>query len=278
MLIKFLRSSFASQYALILLLAVGFYVPAFLHPVALPVTTTVAGPLFEPVSRLMNAVPLAGVIVSFVILLFQAFLFNSLLALNQLITRRSTFGAFVFVLVFSQSPFQTTMYAFVPAGIFILIALHILFGIEDKSENHIEIFNASISISIASLFYLPSILLIIWVWIALLMSRSGSFRELMIPLVGFFVPYLFLAFFYFMNNNLIRNVMEYKDILNLFSFKVLVPDWIGLGIWVLICLLLMQSFSLILQCIFGSSNFINTSVVISPMARISYLLLFFNII
>jgi len=245
MLIKFLRSSFASQYILVVLLAIGLYIPAFLTIVVPEVSTTVAGPLYEPLSILFNAFPIFGIIVSFLILLFSAFFFNSLLAINQLITRRSTFGAFVYVLIFSHSPFQTTLYPFFMASLFILIALYILLSIEEKSENQLFIFNAGISISIASLFYLPAALLLLWIWIALLMSRSGSFRELMIAVVGFFTPYFFLAFFYFMKNYLIRNIVEYNDVFDLFQFKLVIPDWFSIGIWLLVGLLLLQSSSLI---------------------------------
>ena len=189
MLIKFLRSSFASQYVLIVLMAIGLYIPSFINPKVPALTTTVSGPLYEPVSIFLHSFPLVAVIVSLLLLLIQAFYFNSLLAINQLITRRSTFGAFVFVLIFSHSPFQTSIYAFFLASVFILITLHILFGIEDKSENQMYIFKVGISVSIASLFYLPAAVLLFWIWISLLMSRSGSFRELMISVVGFIVPY-----------------------------------------------------------------------------------------
>jgi hypothetical protein len=245
MLIKFFKSSFAVQYAFIVLLAIGFYIPEFIDPKIPEVTSTVSGPLYEPISLFILAFPLVGVIVSLIVLLIQAFFFNSLLAVNQLITRRSTFGAFVFVLIFSHSPFQTGMYAFFPASVFILIALHLLFGIEDKSENQLYIFNIGISVSIASLFYMPAAVLLLWIWISLLMSRSGTLRELLISVVGFFTPYFFLAFYYFMNNYLIRNILEYKFILDLFTFKLPTPDWFSIGIWALIVFLLLQSSTLI---------------------------------
>jgi hypothetical protein len=167
-----------------------------------------------------------------------------MLAVNQLIARRSVFGAFVFVLIFSQSSFQTTMYPFLPASIFVLIAMYILFGIENKEDNQMDIFNAGLFVSIASLFYLPAVVLLLWIWISLLMSRSGTFRELMIPVVGFITPYFFLAFYYFMNNTLIKNVLEYKSFLSFFDFSMLMIDWFSVGIWILIIFLLLQSYSL----------------------------------
>lgn len=244
-MIKFLRSSFAGQYAVILIIAIGLYIPSFIDPVVPDITKTVSGPLYEPLSKILHEFPMIATIISLVLLLIQAFLFNTILAVNQLITRRSTFGAFVFVLVFSQSVFQTTIYPFVPASVFIMIALYILYRIEDKTENQIDIFNTGLFVSIASLFYLPAILLIVWIWISLLMSRSGSFRELMISIVGFFTPYIFLAVFYFMSNSLIKNVLEYNEVPSLFSFSAITVDWHSLVIWVIVTFLLLQSFSLI---------------------------------
>ncbi len=244
-MIKFLRSSFAGQYAVILIIAIGLYIPSFIDPVVPDITKTVSGPLYEQLSKILHEFPLIATVISLVLLLIQAFLFNTILAVNQLITRRSTFGAFVFVLVFSQSVFQTTIYPFVPASVFIMIALYVLYRIEDKTENQIDIFNTGLFVSIASLFYLPAILLIVWIWISLLMSRSGSFRELMISIVGFFTPYIFLAVFYFMSNSLIKNVLEYNEVPSLFSFSAITVDWYSLVIWVIIIFLLLQSFSLI---------------------------------
>ncbi|MFZ4462614.1 MAG: hypothetical protein ACOYN5_02130 [Bacteroidales bacterium] len=271
MLIKFLRSSFATQYALILLIAICLYIPTFLFPIIPEITTTISGPLYEPLSIFFHAFPLFSVIASFIILLFQAYFFNSILAANGLINRQSVYGTFVYVLLFSQSPHQLGMYPSLVAGIFILFALSILFGLEDKTENQMYIFNSSILVSLASMFYLPALILIFWLWIALLMSRSGSFRELLIPIVGLITPYFFLASWYYFKNQLFGNASEYLDIFKLFDFEKINPDWSVLVIWIIIILILFQ-FSYIILGVSGEKN-----AVIRKKKSITITLLFFSI-
>jgi hypothetical protein len=185
--------------------------------------------------------------------LFQAFFFNSILAANSLINRQSVYGAFVYVILFSQSPHQLGMYPSLIAGIFILFALSILFGLEDKTENQMYIFNASILVSLASMFYLPALILIFWIWIALLMSRSGSFRELLIPVVGIISPYFFLASWYYVQNRLFGNAVEYLDVFKLFDIEKIHPDWSVLVTWGIIILILFQ-FSYIILGVSGEKN------------------------
>lgn len=271
MLVKFLKSSFAAQYAFILLIAIGLYIPSFLSPVIPEITTTISGPLYEPLSIFFHAFPLFSVITSFIILLFQAFFFNSILAANILINRQSVYGAFVYVILFSQSPHQLGMYPSLIAGIFILFALSILFGLEDKTENQMYIFNASILVSLASMFYLPALILIFWIWIALLMSRSGSFRELLIPVVGIISPYFFLASWYYVQNRLFGNAVEYLDVFKLFDFEKIHPDWSVLVTWGIIILILFQ-FSYIILGVSGEKN-----AIIRKKKSITNTLLFFSV-
>lgn len=253
MLIKFLRSSFAVQYAFIVLIVIGLYIPSILSPIVPDVLSTVNGPLYEPLSVFFHSYPLVSVITSFFILIFQAFFFNSILTANNLINRQSVYGAFVYILLFSQSPHQLGMNPSLVAGTFVLFALNILYGLEDKTENQMYIFNASILVSLGSMFYLPALILIFWIWISLLMSRSGSFRELLIPVVGVITPYFFLASWYYLKNNLIANATEYHDVYKLFDFEKISPDWSVIVTWIIIVLLLFQ-FSSIILGVSGEKN------------------------
>ncbi len=103
------------------------------------------------------------------------------------------------------------------------------------------------------------------------MSRSGSFRELLIPIVGLITPYFFLASWYYFKNQLFGNASEYLDIFKLFDFEKINPDWSVLVIWIIIILILFQ-FSYIILGVSGEKN-----AVIRKKKSITITLLFFSI-
>ncbi len=245
MLIRFFKSSFAVQYAVIFLITLGFFIPSFIYPTALDPTTTINGPLYEPLSVFFQQYPLVASLVAFVLLLFQAYYFNEILAYNGFIGRQSTIGAFLFILLFAQIPEQQTMYPFLLAGIFILFALNFVFGLDEKTDNEMDIFKVSIFISIASLFYFPAVLLVFWIWIALLMSRSGSLRELLIPFVGMVSPYFFLASWYYLTNSLISHSLAYQQVIFQFSIPELRFTLPQLVIWTILLFMIVWFSSMI---------------------------------
>ena len=83
------------------------------------------------------------------------------------------------------SPELHSCYPFIFACPFILMAMHTLFLIyqTDAPENYMM--NIGYFIGIASLFYYPSVFLIIWVLLSLLIFKFREVRLFLIPIMGF---------------------------------------------------------------------------------------------
>ncbi len=220
MLIKFLRSSFLSQYVFVVFVALLLWFPAFLAPVA-PAPPDPYSWMYQFVLQLFSGAPLFSVIFAFSLLLLEAFLLNAVLARYQLIGRVSLLGAFLFVLLMSLLPAQTMLYPMLLAMPLLIIALSFLFKMYETTDNELNLFNVSFLVSLASLFWFPAIVLLVWIYIALLVLAIANLRYWIIPLIGLFTPYLFMAFFFFMRNELIGHATAY---LNLFEHLNLMPD------------------------------------------------------
>lgn len=67
-----------------------------------------------------------------------------------------------------------------------------------------QVFDAGSLIGIATLFYLPSILIFPVIWVALVVLRPFIWREWMISLLGLLVPLLFASVYYFWYDGLIE--------------------------------------------------------------------------
>lgn len=188
-MIKFFRQSYIIQYIVLAVLAVALWIPAFVSgtvdlTLASPVT-----PIYNWLFGILNASTLAMMITAFVLMILEALFFNSMLVANQIVPKVSTMGAFVFLLFMNLTLTQTSFYPFALSLFFILAMLHICYLVYQSQNPEIYLLNAGICLALATMCYFPSIVLIIWVLISLIVSHFSSMRLQIIPIIGFLFPY-----------------------------------------------------------------------------------------
>ena len=166
------------------MMALVLWMPAFITKSAfIPGESTT--PLYNVIVSILDFSPLLLNILAFAVYLVSVFLFNSVLSANRLVTKNNTVGALSFVLMMCCSPSLHSCYPFIFACPFILMAMHTLFLIyqTDNPENYMM--NIGYFIAIASLFYYPSVFLVLWVMIAFIILGFRELRYMLIPLTGF---------------------------------------------------------------------------------------------
>ena len=127
-----------------------------------------------------------------VLVLAQAFMFNQLTSRHDFLSNVGYMPAFCYVLVVSL--FNTHLYlapSFL-SGFFILGVLQQVFK-SYNNESFVPLFDIGFFTGMAALTYLPASLLIIFMVIALLITRIFYWREWVVCFMGLFVPY-FLTF------------------------------------------------------------------------------------
>jgi len=117
------------------------------------------------------------------------------------------------------------------ASFFCMLALRFIFETYHQKRVFHYGFMAGILSSLATLIYLPSILLLLVCWTGLILLRSFKFREFLIVVIGFLIPLLFThAVFFILNREqqllfLIKNTL----VKNLFpDFKIYQIIWLSL--------------------------------------------------
>lgn len=273
MILKFFRSSFVIQYFVIVAIALFLWLPSFLQPKEFAQIPEILNPLYHSIFNSLQFSPFWMVLIAFLLVLLQSFFFNSILSANLLISRISSIGAFVYILIFSLFESQTGLYPLLVSNIFILGAIHILFLIYNTRSNvELYIFNVSIMISLASLFYLPSIVLLFWMWICLAIIKSSNVREWIITIIGIILPYFLLATYYYLTDSLITKFdiyqHEFQDII-----KIQIADLGWSEILSIAWLLVIFVFAIN----FTNSNKIERNVAIRNKISISYYLFVFAI-
>ena len=220
-MLKFFRHSYIAQLIAIVLLLVVLWIPAFvtqLHDTAVGSPTT---PLYNLIAGMFDSSSSAMTILTFIVMGLSALFFNSMLSVNQLVTRNSSIGAFVFVLCMCCVQLRDEYYPFLLAGTFIMMAMQTIYLIYQVEKPESYLMNAGLFVAIASMFYYPAILLIFWVLLSLVIMDIRGLRHFLIPIVGFLFPYFIMLICVYFNHTLIDNYNNYNLAFNDLGFEKL---------------------------------------------------------
>lgn len=208
-MLKFFKHSYIAQLIVIVLLFVVLWVPVFISHVSEVAIGTPATPLYNLIASIFGSSSLAMTIFTFLVFGASVFFFNSMLTANQLVTRNSSIGAFVFILCMSFVPIQDEFYPFMLASPFIMMAMQTLYLIYQVEKPEAYLMNAGFFVALASMLYFPSIILIIWVLLSIVIMDIRGFRISIIPVLGFTLPYFILFVCFYFNGSVIDNFNNY---------------------------------------------------------------------
>lgn len=198
MLVRFFRSHQPVLLIMIPLLGALLWLPAFLHPHPLLVSHPM--PLFELLTKPLLSHPAIAGLIAFLLILFQAFLFNFILEKFEFSGKPTYMPALLYIVFTSFSPALLCLHPGLIANIFVLLALNCILGTYRKPNVLATCFEAGFFIALASLFYFPAFLCLLFIFIAINVLRTFSGREWIIALLGFLLPYLYVFCYYFIIN------------------------------------------------------------------------------
>lgn len=217
-MIKFFRQSYAIQYVILVLLAMALWLPSFRPGGAITGMDSAVTPFYNFVARLLGGSSIAQHSVAFVLILIEALLFNTILVENQIIGKVGSMGAFVFILLMSLTRTQIAFYPFALSVCFIVLMLGKLYGVYLAPKPELDLLKAGIFTAFASMCYFPSIILLLWIPIALIVAQKGSLRLLMLPTTGFLFVYFLYFSVIFLSGDFLTVIHGYADWFAEFSF------------------------------------------------------------
>ncbi len=202
-------------------------------------------PLYELLLKI-NIHPLLYKLCGLLILILHGFYLARFNTKFILVKARTNLPALLFIIISSSYIPIQELHPVLFAGLLILIATDFLFVSYKKEILSYKPFEASLLISLASLFYAKAAFYLLIVWIGLAYLRPFLWREWVFTLIGFLLPYLFLfSYYYLWDYNLTE---RYQAILENFTFVheydyLSYPYFIFYGF--LLFLVLLASFTMI---------------------------------
>ena len=220
-MLKFFRHNYIVQLVVIVLLLVALWIPAFVTQLRDTAVGTPTTPLYNLIAGLFDSSSSAMTVLVFIAFGLCALFFNSMLSVNQLVTRNSSIGAFVFVLCLCCVRLQDEYYPFLLAIPFIMMVVQTFYLIYQVEKPEQYLMNAGFFLAVASMFYFPSIILIVWVLMAMLIMDFRELKHFLIPIIGFFIPYFILFVCFYFDQTLIEKVSNYSSAFNELGFEKL---------------------------------------------------------
>ncbi|MBQ8760594.1 MAG: hypothetical protein IJZ06_04135 [Bacteroidales bacterium] len=185
-MLNFFKHNYLAQQIVVVVMAMVLWLPTFIMKPELS-TGENNIPLYNMLISLFSFSPIIVKIIAFAVNVVSIFLFNSMLSANRLMNKTSSVGALAFLaMVCSCSELHLSL-PFIFACPFILMAMHTMFLIyqTDTPENYMM--NIGYFIALASMFYYPSMYLILWVLISFLIMGFNEIRYMLIPVTGFLI-------------------------------------------------------------------------------------------
>lgn len=195
MLIGFIKQN-RSLAPVFLPLALGvLWIKAFFLP--LPVQTGPIMPVYGYLNDFLAYSPALSALVGLLLLLAQSLLVNHIIERHEVLGNNSFLPGFVYALLMSSDPGLLYAHPALFSNLFLLLALNTLLQSYRMEKAYACIFDAGLYIALASLFYLPASLFLLIVWAALIILRPFIWREWVISILGFMVPWILLLFYFY---------------------------------------------------------------------------------
>ncbi len=166
-------------------------------------------PLYALILPFFETYKFLNVLLAFVFLITQAFVFNHIVTTKNLVDRHSFMPGFLYAILMSSSFDMFSFHPVLISNFFLIIVLDKIIDVFSEEKVYLEVFNVGLLVGLASLFYFPSIFFILLAIIALFVYYIASLRSIIANFLGFFTPFFFLGVFYHMTDQLDERLYEF---------------------------------------------------------------------
>jgi len=182
-------------------------------------------PMFDVFFRWITKIHFLAVLLGLSLLILEAFIWNTFINKQSLLRQSSYFPAMFYLFLYSCRHNLINFYPALIASLFLILSLKRLTESYKKEKALSEAFDAGVFIGIAALVYFPATVFLVFLWIGLLTMRSLIWREWLISLIGFLLPFIFSLVYYsifytpetFWHEKLVTAIGHYK--------KIMMPGW-----------------------------------------------------
>lgn len=215
MIFNLIKSRRPINFVLFPLLVIALWLPVFLsHPSH---SFNNLMPLYDGYVSLMGADSNISLALGILLVIAEGFLLNRIIDTHKILPERNNLVAFFYILFSSIHPSFLYANPVLFSNLFVIIALGQLLSIYNQKNVLREVFNASLLIAVASLFYFPAILMILLIWATFIIIRPLEWRNYVISLFGPLLVAIWTVAYYFLTDQTELLVIKYGSFNNYFE-------------------------------------------------------------
>ncbi|MEI6276320.1 MAG: DUF6427 family protein [Prolixibacteraceae bacterium] len=194
-----------SVYSAVLIPIVAFLF--WMEPLKVPIQLVIVPgegmmPLYTLFANFYTGTTIWPVVTGFVLILLNALILTLLSYEFQFLQHRTFLPGIIYVSVVSSFPPLQTFHPVYPATLLVLLSVYYIFLTYRRKNEISSTFNASFLLSVGALFYLPVVIIFPLIWISIfVLQKNDNWRLLVIPLIGFTLPWLLLWTFLFVSGS-----------------------------------------------------------------------------
>ncbi|MBI9033775.1 MAG: hypothetical protein JEZ03_04830 [Bacteroidales bacterium] len=170
------------------------------------------------IDGLLSQMSILANVIALALVFFQGFLLAGFSGRYNLLGRTNMLPALLFVLLSSFEHHYNFLNPVLLSSTFLILMLHVVGRVGEKTEASKEMFDSGALIALASMFYVPSLFFVIFIWMTLVSYRIFRWREWVASMLGVILPYFFLIVIYFLNDQLNLRIEEFIKQLRLLDF------------------------------------------------------------
>lgn len=169
-----------------------------------PVSDLKVLPFWTAITYFLNGIPVwINFLLLFGLISTQAIYFNLLINRHEVHYKNTFLPAFVFALLISSTPDLMQFHPIHLINLILLVIIDRAFTLY-KSEFPVSaLFDCGFMAGTVALMYFPAIVICLFILAVLFIIRPLSFKELLITLIGIFLPCFFLSTYLFWNHELV---------------------------------------------------------------------------
>jgi len=200
MLLRILKSNTLFSALLIPFIGLLFWIHSFQTATMVDLNlVNGAMPLYYLIFPFFKTQTFWQVFTAFIVVIFNSFFIAQIGSGFLFLKKRSYLPGILYLITVSSLHKLQALLPVHLATLFVLISIYFIFDTFHKKVEITYTFNAAFFLAIGSLFYLPVVVLFPLVWISIfVLQKDDNWRLLVVPLLGFGVPWLFVWVYTFL--------------------------------------------------------------------------------
>ena len=232
MLIRLFKSGHLIHSISIIIFAIVLWLPLIIQPQEYGFND-LSAPLYELFLFIVGINPIINGVISLVLIIITALILNSLVTNYNISPKTSLLGFFFLIFFTFANTGNIESNRFLIINLLFILALSELFSLIKIEFTLAPLYNASLLLGIASMFYFPLIIMLVFLWSVLLVLRINKWREYIVSAIGMGLPFFFIFcwYYYFDKSEIFIN-----SIVSSFYFEFSFADFSFLNLLILMLL------------------------------------------